>query len=98
MKIHLKAGLHAQRKHKQHAPIRRCSLSLLIVLIPISLRKLSANIKYDYFKIYQELCMPGTFVHCTQATLTSCRMGAVVLVPVAMTAVGPTAGVTRTAP
>ena len=42
--------------------------------------------------------MPGTFVHCTQATLTICRMGAVVLVLVAMTAVGPTAGVTRTAP
>ena len=34
----------------------------------------------------------------TQATLTSGRMGAVVLVLVAMTAVGPTAGVTRTAP
>ena len=51
-----------------------------------------------HFKIYQELRMPGTFVHCTQATLTSCRMGAVVLVLVAMTAVGPTAGVTRTAP
>ena len=34
----------------------------------------------------------------TQATLTSCRMGAVVLVLVAMTAVGPTACVTRTAP
>ena len=34
----------------------------------------------------------------TQATLTSCRMGAVVLVLVAMTAVWPTAGVTRTAP
>ena len=34
----------------------------------------------------------------TQATLTSGRMWAVVLVLVAVTAVGPTAGVTRTAP
>ena len=34
----------------------------------------------------------------TQATLTSSRMGAVVLVLVATTAVWPTAGVTRTAP
>ena len=68
MKIHLKADLNAQRKHKQHAPIRRCGLSLLIVLIPISLRKLSANIEYDYFKIYQELCMPGTFVHCAHSS------------------------------
>ena len=34
----------------------------------------------------------------TQATLTSGRMWAVVLVLVAMTAVGPTVGVTRTAP
>ena len=64
-------------------------------IIP-ALSRISSENTSKFIKNYA--CQAHLSTVFTQATLTSGRMGAVVLVLVAMTAVGPTAGVTRTAP